>query len=151
MNGYLEILKADNVQLPAPGADDPVGQEEMTTLYYQVRRGNLGCWFPAGTAQEKLTNRQFMGFPQLDTDWVPVTASSTFRLDQGIILDTHWAGMTEEQWNATNNNDVMQSATQSLRIVWSDMCWQAHFDQVLNDVDLVHRKMSATHWQVEAN
>lgn len=146
----VTILKADNVKMPVPGANDPAHIDSEITLYYQVRTGNHECWFPAGTAQERLTNRVFMGIPQFDTDWVPITASPTFYLQEGVIFDTHWAGTTEAQWNSLNNNDEIQSATQELRIVWSDMCWQPHFDQELNSVNLVHRKVSATQWQVEA-
>jgi hypothetical protein len=147
----IVVQKADNVKLPADGANVATDRDTQVELSYEVRRGTHDCTLIAGLAQEKITNRVFMGIPFPDGDWVPAAPSPTFGLGDGYISDTHWLALTDAQWNATAVNGVIESATQQLRIVWSDPCGNLHTDQVLNNVGLVHRKVSNTQWKVETN
>jgi len=78
--------------------------------------------------------------------------AETFKLADGYVIDKHLhAALTEVQWNNLANDGIIAEATQELRIVWSDPCGFVHFDQVLQSVHIVHRKKSATTWQVETN
>lgn len=145
----IVITKADNVRVPADGADVATARDTMVTLGYEVRCGTHTCPLIGGTAQEKFTNRMFLGMPQIDIDWRPPSPSPTFRLSEGFIEDKHWIELTDVQWNGLANGDVIQTATQSLRIKWTDPCGIEHLDQVLGDVNLTQRKVSATEWKVE--
>jgi hypothetical protein len=148
----IDILKADNVGLPAGGANVPTDRGTWVELLYEVRSGTHSCVMINGTAQEMLTNRFALGIPQPDSGWIPIAPSPTFRLLDGCIVDTHGAiGLSDPIWNALANGSVLSSATQKLRIIWADACFSPHFNQELGSVNITHRKVSATQWQVETN
>ena len=151
----ITINKADNVEKPAGNANVPSPRDSQIEINYVVRRGTHDCAGIVGTVREKLTNRMYMSLPQPSIDWWPPAPTESFYLSDGLIYDTHSLDVNDAEWNSLNVNDPIESATQELQIVWSDPCRRVngglHFDQTLGTVDIVHRKTSATEWQVETN
>ncbi len=142
----ITIAKADSVQ-KAGGFDVATNRETGVQIEYQVRSGSHNCGLSlSGTAQERLSNRVFLGrqIPG-DSGWIPAAYSETFHLDSGEILDTHWASsLSDAEWNSVQDGGVIESATQELRIIWTDPNSHLYTDQTLGSVNIVHRKVSAT-------
>lgn len=121
-------------------------------LWYQVKSGGGNCGgYLSGTAQERLIDRTDHQGNQLPDwpGWAPVTPDPTFRLIAGKIDDEHSKSLTPTQWNSIAIGGSCSTATQLLRIHWMDTCFQVHEDS-LGSVAIVHNKVSATEWQVNA-
>lgn len=147
----ITVAKADGVTI-VQGNNTPVGNGQAVLLVYRVESGGNACGpYLAGTAQERLTNRMVLGVAKPDADWAPAAAAPTFRLFQGQILDEHAEELPDTVWNSLAVGDVIRSATQELRIVWSDSWGNLYYDQTVGTVEVIHRKTSNIEWRVEAS
>lgn len=134
------------------GNRTPTAAGQAIDLVFQVKSGGRACGAGMiGLAQERLTNlTNAHGQPLPDTGWMPPSASPTFYLLYGQISDQHWQTNDPQTWNAVAVNGALATATQELRIVWTDPCSLTH-EHLLGSRTIVHRKVSNSAWQIEVN
>lgn len=144
----VTIAPADSFRRVS-GFYTPVPINSSITLVYHPKAGSNLCGpVVAGTAQELLTDRKELGVKKDDWGWYSLAASDMFRLSGGKIYDEHVRWAAPAIWDATPIGTVLASATQHLRIMYSDFDGNL-YEMDLGSIRIRHVKVSATQWQIE--
>ena len=143
----IDIIKGESVSCN----NDPNGLT-LLEVNFRIKAGgrNAGEYISA-IAQEKVVDKILLGqVVDDDADYTPNQPDSRFFLQGNLIIDNKRNKFSAASWNALNVGDTFYTATQKMRLKFSDSCGNVLYTD-LPPFQMKRVKVSPTEWQLQTN